>query len=260
MHSIKVQEGDTVKVGQTLCEIKTEDEDGVEDTVETVEAGREVMDAESTLTFPTNEVTSPTNEVTSPTMGNGGTDGTLTYTKALEDVSAERAKQRHTTESVFEPREEYDQRTEEDDTISTGVQFTGEAAILPAASPPTTHHLDQPVQPRRVRDAEEAKKIVLTSPAVRSLAGRMGLNLEDIKGTGEKGRITREDVESHIASSSTGQTSTPASGGKAPSRSGPSSFHGKREDWDEVTRVPFGRTRKVMYRALAAQAQIPHFG
>lgn len=40
---------------------------------------------------------------------------------------------------------------------------------------------------------------VLSTPAVRNLAKQLGLNLEDVHGTGKDGRVLREDILSYAA-------------------------------------------------------------
>ena len=50
---------------------------------------------------------------------------------------------------------------------------------------------------------------VHASPSVRMIARELGVNLKDVKGTGDKGRITKDDVRRAISGMSTG----PASGG-----------------------------------------------
>ena len=65
---------------------------------------------------------------------------------------------------------------------------------------------------------------VFAGPAVRRLARELGLDLNTIKGTGEKGRITREDVKAALSRSGAG--AAPAGGGALPA-------------------VPHGRLRQI---------------
>ncbi|ODN73796.1 hypothetical protein L202_07324 [Cryptococcus amylolentus CBS 6039] len=121
-------------------------------------------------------------------------------------------------------------------------QLSGEAAILPSAPRPSVPVHDGPVPERRAR-SEERKRIVKASPAVRTLAAKMGVELDDVKATGDGGRVTREDVQAAAGSAASGES------------------RGAEQVAEQVvTRVEFGRTRKVMYKALGEQAKVPHFG
>ncbi|MGJ7524528.1 dihydrolipoyllysine-residue acetyltransferase [Variovorax sp. GB1P17] len=58
------------------------------------------------------------------------------------------------------------------------------------------------------------------SPSVRKFARELGVPLEEIKGSGPKGRITQEDVQSFTKAVMSGQVSTKASAAKAPAGGG----------------------------------------
>jgi pyruvate dehydrogenase E2 component (dihydrolipoamide acetyltransferase) len=53
------------------------------------------------------------------------------------------------------------------------------------------------------------------SPSVRKFARELGVPLEEVKGTGPKGRITQEDVQAFTKAVMKGEASTKAGGGKA---------------------------------------------
>ncbi|KAF0802760.1 dihydrolipoamide succinyltransferase [Alcanivorax xiamenensis] len=83
-------------------------------------------------------------------------------------------------------------------------------------------------------------------PAARKLMSEHGLNAADIKGTGAKGRITKEDVEKALAGK---QQNQPASSAPAPAAA-PAAAAGEREE----RRVPMTRLRKrIAERLVAAQ-------
>lgn len=251
VHSIKVHAGDMVKVGQTLCEIRT-DEPGGEDPDEHNGAAAETSKPHDDAT-----TTAISTEDTESSVG----DRPLEVVKQPSPPVEEEHQVSSAPPKTSERRPH--QYAEEEVPITTGVEFSGEAAILPAAPAPAAVQHDQPVPTRRAREEEGSRKIILTSPAVRSLAGKLGLDLADIRGTGERGRITRQDVESYIATSSSASNHPESSSGQqgvSNQQHTPSPARDNRASWDEVTRVPFGRTRKVMFRALGAQAQVPHFG
>ncbi|WVQ82907.1 hypothetical protein IAT38_005043 [Cryptococcus sp. DSM 104549] len=126
-------------------------------------------------------------------------------------------------------------------------RLSGEAAILPtppAVSRPT--HTG-PVEEREA-GSDELKTIVKASPAVRTLAAKFGVDLAKVKGTGQGGRVLKDDVLAG-AGDWVGDMVTGAGIEK-----------GKRAETAEITKVEFGRTRKVMWRALGEQAKVPHFG
>ena len=58
------------------------------------------------------------------------------------------------------------------------------------------------------------------SPSVRKFARELGVPLDEVKGTGPKGRITQEDVQAFTKAVMKGEASTKAAGGKAPSGGG----------------------------------------
>ena len=58
------------------------------------------------------------------------------------------------------------------------------------------------------------------SPSVRKFARELGVPLDEVKGTGPKGRITQEDVQSFTRSVMKGEASTKAGAGKAPAGGG----------------------------------------
>jgi pyruvate dehydrogenase E2 component (dihydrolipoamide acetyltransferase) len=72
-----------------------------------------------------------------------------------------------------------------------------DAAEAPETSPVAPR--DLPPRPAPANPALTDFAGVFAGPAVRRLARELGLDLNQIKGTGEKGRITREDVKAAIA-------------------------------------------------------------
>ena len=59
---------------------------------------------------------------------------------------------------------------------------------------PKTRQKEKTFEP----DATELTENIFASPGVRRLARELGINLQIIKGTGEKGRITKEDLNGYI--------------------------------------------------------------
>jgi pyruvate dehydrogenase E2 component (dihydrolipoamide acetyltransferase) len=58
------------------------------------------------------------------------------------------------------------------------------------------------------------------SPSVRKFARELGVPLDEVKGTGPKGRITQEDVQAFTKAVMKGEASTKGAGGKAPAGGG----------------------------------------
>ena len=122
------------------------------------------------------------------------------------------------------------------------------ARIKPGAvaGEPTTDTTDttEPSPDRRHKATLSDETNDWLSPAVRRLLGEHGLEASDVKGTGVGGRITREDVEAHLASAK----SAPAKAAPAPAAVAPVN-PGRSEK-----RVPMTRLRKrIAERLLEAK-------
>ena len=92
---------------------------------------------------------------------------------------------------------------------------------------------------------------VFAGPAVRRLARELGLDLNQLKGTGEKGRITREDVKASLARG----TGTPAAGGGALPPVPQVDF----AKFGPIETVPLSRIKKISGPRLhASWVNIPH--
>ncbi|OCF34848.1 hypothetical protein I316_03393 [Kwoniella heveanensis BCC8398] len=147
-------------------------------------------------------------------------------------------------------------------------RLVGEASILPnspsSSSRGQSQQIPQYVEPRRERTTRPddiggnrpngQRVIIKASPAVRTLATRLGVDLAKVDATGPSGRITKEDIEA-FAPRSTNTSSRSGAGGEAGLVR-----YVERDLEPDTRRIEFGRTRKVMYRALGAQGSIPHFG
>ena len=95
---------------------------------------------------------------------------------------------------------------------------------------------------------------VFAGPAVRRLARELGLDLNQIKGTGEKARITREDVKAAIARGGVGGLSPAAGGGALPSV--PQVDFAK---FGPIENVPLSRIKKISGPRLhASWVNVPH--
>ena len=91
---------------------------------------------------------------------------------------------------------------------------------------------------------------VFAGPAVRQLARELGLDLNLIKGTGEKGRITRDDLKTALSKGA----AAPAGGGSLPSV--PQVDFAK---FGPIETVPLSRIKKISGPRLhASWVNIPH--
>src|SRR5438105_1154644 len=77
------------------------------------------------------------------------------------------------------------------------------------------------------------------SPTIRKLARELGVPLEEIKGTGPKGRITQDDVNGFVKGVMTGAVQTKAQAGKAPAAAAGGAFPGLLP-WPQVDFTKFG--------------------
>jgi pyruvate dehydrogenase E2 component (dihydrolipoamide acetyltransferase) len=95
---------------------------------------------------------------------------------------------------------------------------------------------------------------VFAGPAVRRLARELGLDLNRIKGTGEKGRITREDVKAALAGETGG--AQPAAGGGGALPAIPAVDFAK---FGLVETVPLSRIKRISGPRLhASWVNVPH--
>ncbi|MGJ7606555.1 dihydrolipoyllysine-residue acetyltransferase [Variovorax sp. LT1R20] len=86
------------------------------------------------------------------------------------------------------------------------------ASPAPAASPAAAAPHDPTTAPNA--------SLPHASPSVRKFARELGVPLEEVKGSGPKGRITQEDVQGFTKAVMSGQASTKASAAKAPAGGG----------------------------------------
>ncbi|XAH21309.1 dihydrolipoyllysine-residue acetyltransferase [Xylophilus sp. GW821-FHT01B05] len=77
------------------------------------------------------------------------------------------------------------------------------------------------------------------SPSVRKFARELGVPLEEVKGSGTKGRITQEDVQGFTKAVMSGQASTKAAAAKAPAGGGDGAALGL-IPWPKVDFAKFG--------------------
>ena len=119
------------------------------------------------------------------------------------------------------------------------------------ACAPTPPPCAPPAARRRARRPQPDFAGVYAGPAVRRLARELGLDLNAIKGTGEKGRITREDVE--------GARSPAAPGARQAGRALPAVPTVDFAKFGPIETVPLSRIKRISGPRLhASWVNVPH--
>src|SRR6185437_1714127 len=122
-----------------------------------------------------------------------------------------------------------------------------DAAEAPETSPVAPRDLP-PAPPKAASPALADFTGVFAGPAVRRLARELGLDLNQIRGTGEKGRITREDVKAALAAPGA------VAGGALPAI--PAVDFAK---FGPIETVPLSRIKKISGPRLhASWVNVPH--
>jgi pyruvate dehydrogenase E2 component (dihydrolipoamide acetyltransferase) len=122
------------------------------------------------------------------------------------------------------------------------------AATAPLASAPVERVAPTAALPAHEPTAAHAN-LPHASPSVRKFARELGVPLDEVKGTGPKGRITQEDVQAFTKAVMKGEASTKAAGGKAPAAAGGGGEALGLLPWPKVDFTKFGPVeRKDMSR------------
>ena len=120
------------------------------------------------------------------------------------------------------------------------------AAVAPAAAPASTAAAPAAAMPAH-NPTTAPVNVPHASPSVRKFARELGVPLNEVKGTGTKGHITQEDVQSFTRSVMTGALQTQAQAAKAPAGGGGSELG--LIPWPKVDFTKFGPIeRKEMSR------------
>ncbi|HZY18687.1 MAG TPA: dihydrolipoyllysine-residue acetyltransferase [Ramlibacter sp.] len=111
-------------------------------------------------------------------------------------------------------------------TAPSGASASGPAAAAtaPSASTPVPAPAAERAVPTAALPPHEPSTpsgtLPHASPSVRKFARELGVPLEEVKGTGPKGRILQEDVQNFTKAVMAGQTATKAAAAKAPAAGG----------------------------------------
>ncbi len=118
-------------------------------------------------------------------------------------------------------------------TASASAPAPAAAASAPAAAAPAHQPTVAP-----------SASLPHASPSVRKFARELGVPLEEVKGSGPKGRITQEDVQSFTKAVMSGQASTKASAAKAPAGGGADGAALGLIPWPKVDFTKFGTVER----------------
>src|SRR5438552_2172092 len=118
-------------------------------------------------------------------------------------------------------------------------------AAAPAAAP--THPTERvaPTATLPVHEPSAPKgELPHASPTIRKLARELGVPLEEIKGTGPKGRITHDDVHGFVKGVMAGTTQTKAQAAKAPAGAAAGGAFPGLLPWPQVDFAKFGAVER----------------
>jgi pyruvate dehydrogenase E2 component (dihydrolipoamide acetyltransferase) len=158
------------------------------------------------------------------------------------------------------PREAAQAR--EEPTVPPGPQEVERApAAAPAPRPaPVPRPTPAPPEPEPEPEPRKAatRVPVAAAPSVRQLARELGLDIEQVPGTGPEGRISPEDVKQYARSLMSPQPAVPQAGGPAAARRAERPLPDFAQ-WGEVDRQPMSKTRRTIADTISyAWNQIPH--
>ncbi|HEX7440248.1 MAG TPA: dihydrolipoyllysine-residue acetyltransferase [Caldimonas sp.] len=115
---------------------------------------------------------------------------------------------------------------------------SGPAARSSAAAAPAEKHVPTAALPAHEPSAPQ-DALPHASPSIRKLARELGVPLDEVKGTGPKGRITQPDVEGFVKGVMAGSVQTRAQAAKAPGAAAGGVFPGLLA-WPQVDFAKFG--------------------
>ncbi|KAL2459667.1 Lipoamide acyltransferase component of branched-chain alpha-keto acid dehydrogenase complex [Forsythia ovata] len=144
-----------------------------------------------------------------------------------------------------------------DDNAPTIQSFEGSETI----KAPDSNIYDSDSHDSRLGKAEVGG--ILSTPAVRNLAKQLGVNLEDVHGTGKDGRVLREDVHSYAAQKGIFEEGSASIASSAKQFLGGDDKHQNvlfAYGWEyEDKTIPLRGFQRAMAKSMTLAAKIPHF-
>ena len=129
------------------------------------------------------------------------------------------------------------------------------ASASRAAEPPPP----APAPPARAEGNGARGAVAPASPAVRRLAREIGVNIDEVQGTGPAGRISQDDVKEHARRILSSVPLTAGAGGTAAGVARAARALPDFQKWGEVERQPLSNIRRVTAEHLSyAWNTIPH--
>jgi pyruvate dehydrogenase E2 component (dihydrolipoamide acetyltransferase) len=105
-------------------------------------------------------------------------------------------------------------------------------------------------------EAPPSGQVIHASPSIRRYARELGANLEQVIGSGPKGRILKEDVKAFVKSAMAASTGGAAAAGGVQVSSAPAVDHSK---FGEIETVPLSRIKKISGAHLhRSWVTVPH--
>lgn len=207
--SIKAQEGDTLEIGGTLCEIDESASGGGES-----KSSDDKVDTSNESTSSSNsegpKATGETLEMKVPAVGESITEVTIsTWSKSdgdfveLDEIIAEIESDKATFDLTAEAQGKLQIVAQEGDTLEIGALIC-KIEVMEGAVPSSSDSdssSDSSSQESNSPSGSETYATGHASPAASKILDEKGISASDVKGTGRDGRITKEDAQSAQKSS-----------------------------------------------------------
>lgn len=213
--SIKAQEGDTLEIGGTLCEID-----------ESASGGDSASSSDNKSDSSSNEVSSnsgnegpkatgETLEMKVPAVGESITEVTIsTWSKSdgdfveLDEIIAEIESDKATFDLTAEAQGKLQIVAQEGDTLEIGALIC-KIEVMEGSAPSSSDSNSSSDSSSSESSASSGSQTYATghaSPAASKILDEKGISASDVKGSGRDGRITKEDAQSAQKSSGKAET------------------------------------------------------
>ncbi len=138
--------------------------------------------------------------------------------------------------------------------VSAIVSGGGKKAEKPAADK-KEDKVEAPKEEQKSTSASTGDRIAI-SPLARKMAEEKGIDVQNLKGSGENGRIVRKDIEGYSGSSASQSTEAPTTQKSAPAVAAPVQAFVQRED----SETPNSQVRNIIAKRLSeSKFTAPHY-